>query len=139
MIIEINNVSSKKQYLERDNLLLADNDEILRIDCKVQNESFRFPTIFTFVCTVLELNKWEREIYYMLNYRRDEFDSFYHMTKVAARLFNRSERGYNKYYRDLEKRGIVVIDKDNRPHIGKQYDIENFTNKKYVVLKIDSL
>lgn len=139
MIININRNSNKKQYLERDNLLLVDNDEILRIDCKVHNDSFRFSTTFSFIATMLELNKWEKELYYLLNYRRDEFDSFYHMTKVAAKLFNRCERSYNRFYRDLEKRGIVVIDENNRPHIGSQYDIKNFTDKKYVILKLEEL
>lgn len=139
MIINVNKDSDKKQYLERDNLLLVDNDEILKIDCKVENESFRFPTMFSFISTLLELNKWEKELYYLLNYRRDEFNSFYHMTKVAAKLFNRHERSYNRFYRSMEKRGIVVVDENNKPSVGPLYDIKNFSDKKYVVLKINEL
>ena len=70
--------------------------------------------------------------------RRLYLDSFYKLGVEAAKIFKCHERSYYIYYMKMRKRGIITTDANTgRPVVAPQYDVEQFKNAKYVVLKIN--
>lgn len=138
MVFEIDNSSNKKQYIERDNFLLVDNDDIVKLNIFPQSINFRMTALFEALCGLLGLNDKESQIYYMVCFKRDSFDSFYKLGVEAAKIFKCHERSYYIYYMKMRKRGIITTDANTgRPVVAPQYDVEQFKNAKYVVLKIN--
>lgn len=138
MVFSVNTNSEKKQYIERDNLLLIDNDDIIRLDVNPENINFRMNPLFEGICGLLGLNDKESQLYYMVNYKKDECDTFGKMGKVLSTLFKCHPRSYYPYYIRLRKRGILTTNQTTgKIEVGKQFDISEFSKAKYIVLKIN--
>lgn len=131
----INTNSEKKQYIERDNFVVADNDEILRLDVGSKPFKEDVSPIFDIYCEFLHLSNLEKEIYYILNYKEDSFKSFNILSEYVAKLFNRNSRSYYVVLTSLLTKGIIRYN-DKGVYLSDRYKIENVENVKYVVIKI---
>ena len=131
----INTNSEKKQYIERDNFVVADNDEILRLDVGSKPFKEDVSSIFDIYCEFLHLSNLEKEIYYTLNYKENSFKSFNTLSEYVAKLFNRNSRSYYVVLTSLLTKGIIRYN-DKGVYLSDRYRIENVENVKYIVIKI---
>lgn len=131
----INTNSEKKQYIERDNFVVADNDEILRLDVSSKPFKEDVSSIFDIYCEFLHLSNLEKEIYYTLNYKENSFKSFNTLSEYVAKLFNRNSRSYYVVLTSLLTKGIIRYN-DKGVYLSDRYKIENVENVKYIVIKI---
>lgn len=140
MKFEINNDSNRKQYIERDNLLLVDNDELVRIDCTPERIDFRMGALFEAICGLLDLTEKESQLLYIATYFKEDCESFYKMTQAAAKIFKCHPRSYYPYYANLVKRGIITTSNNGgrklKISLSKNLDVSQFKDIKYIVLKI---
>ena len=138
MVFSVNKSSNKKQYLERDNLLLVDNEDIVRLDVSPENINFRMNALFEAICGLLNLNEKESQLYYLVNFRKEDCGTFAQLGRIASKLFKCHPRSYYPYYIRMRKRGILTTNQDeDKIEVGKQFDISQFKNAKYIILKIN--
>lgn len=135
MDFSINDNSNKKQYIERDNFELADNEEILRLDIASKPFMEDVSPIFDIYCEFLHLSNLEKEIYYVLNYKQECFKSFNILSQYVSDLFNRNSRSYYVILTSLLTKGIIRYN-DKGVYLSERYQIKNVEKVKYIVIKI---
>ena len=131
----IDKSSNKKQYVEKDNLLLVEDKDIIKFDVVGGQRHFRFNSMFELMVNLLELKEPEAAIYWTLLYGEDTYTSYRQVCIACQKYFGRCERTYHKFFEDLTRRGIIKTDYQNRVYVSEEYDIKNF-KANYVVLKV---
>ena len=135
MRVLIDKSSNKKQYVEKDNLLLVEDKDIIKFDVVGGQRHFRFYSMFELMVNLLELKEPEAAIYWTLLYGEDTYTSYRQVCIACQKYFGRCERTYHKFFEDLTRRGIIKTDYQNRVYVSEEYDIKNF-KANYVVLKV---
>lgn len=135
MRVFIDKSSNKKQYVEKDNLLLVENDDILKLEVISGQRHFRFNPIFELITNLLQLKDTEAAIYWVLLYSGGEYKSYRQVCMACQKYFGRSERTYHKFFEDLTRRGIVKTDSE-KVYISPEYDIRNI-KQNYIILKLN--
>ena len=136
MRVNKDNSSNAKQYVEKDNLVLVENDEMMKLQVYGGQRNFRFNTLFEVICNLLELKDCEICVYYTLLYTREKFRSFRDVCLKCAQLFGRNYRTYHKFIEDMIRRGIIKTDYDNNVFISKEYDLKEFKGD-YLIIKLN--
>lgn len=136
MRVLIDKSSNKKQYVEKDNLLLVEDGDIIKFDVVGGQRHFRFNSMFELMVNLLELKEPEAAIYWTLLYGEDTYTSYRQVCIACQKYFGRCERTYHKFFEDLTRRGIIKTDYQNRVYVSEEYDIKNF-KANYVVLKVN--
>ena len=135
MYFIVNDTSNKKQYIERDNFVVADDNEILRIDCKGEKIKNNADIIFELYCYLLNLSDIEKELYYMLNYTDKVFKNFSELAMYASKEFNRNYRSYYRVHNSLIAKRIIEETMTKFIFLD-EYNINKIKDIKYVVLKV---
>lgn len=135
MRVLIDKSSNKKQYVEKDNLLLVEDKDIIKFDVVGGQRHFRFNSMFELMVNLLELKEPEAAIYWTLLYGEDTYTSYRQVCIACQKYFGRCERTYHKFFEDLTRIGIIKTDYQNRVYVSEEYDIKNF-KANYVVLKV---
>lgn len=136
MRVLIDKSSNKKQYVEKDNLLLVEDSDIIKFDVVGGQRHFRFNSMFELMVNLLELKDPEAAIYWTLLYGEDTYTSYRQVCIACQKYFGRCERTYHKFFEDLTRRGIIKTDYQNRVYVSEEYDIKNF-KANYIVLKVN--
>jgi len=136
MKLKIDTTSDAKQYIEKDNLILVENDEITKFDVYCDKEYFRFNSLFETISNLLGLKFREKCIYYTLLYSDKEFRSFRQLCIECSKLFGGNERNYNYFFEGMIQKGIIGTEYDRTVYIKKEYDLRNI-NTEYLILKLN--
>ena len=73
MRVLIDKSSTKKQYVEKDNLLLVEDKDILKFDVIGGQRHFRFNSMFVLMINLLEFKDPEAAIYWTLLYTDEPY------------------------------------------------------------------